>query len=161
MRCINTVKSCFSNRWITSTLNCKATGKNGKKKTRNAENGMQPSVMALTDKTPHRGEIWLVDLNPGIGHEQKGKRPALIISDNAFNETRAGMVIVLPITSKDKGISLHLPLTPEKTGLDVNSYVKTEDIRAISKERLYKQIGKVDSPIINKIGGILKMLLGF
>jgi mRNA interferase MazF len=82
---------------------------------------MQPSVMALTDKTPQRGEIWLIDLNPGIGHEQKGKRPALIISDNSFNETRAGMVIVLPITSKDKGISLHVPLTPEKTGLNVKS----------------------------------------
>ena len=118
-------------------------------------------MMALTTKIPHRGDIWLVDLNPGIGHEQKGKRPALIISDDFFNETRAGMVIVLPITSKDKGISLHVPLTPEKTRLDVKSYVKTEDIRAISKERLYKQIGKVDSPIMDKIGGILKMLLGF
>ncbi len=118
-------------------------------------------MMALRDKTPQRGEIWLVDLNPGIGHEQKGKRPALIISDNAFNETRAGMVIVLPITSKDKGISLHVPLTPEKTGIDVKSYVKTEDIRAISKERLHKQIGKVKTPIMDKISGILKMLLGF
>jgi len=122
---------------------------------------MQPSVMALTDKIPHRGDIWLVDLNPGIGHEQKGKRPALIISDDFFNETRAGMVIVLPITSKDKGISLHVPLTPEKTGLDVNSYVKTEDIRAISKERLFKQIGKVDKITLDKIGEIIKMLLGF
>jgi len=118
-------------------------------------------VIALTDKTPHRGDIWLVDLNPGIGHEQKGKRPALIISDDFFNETRAGMTIVLPITSKDKGISLHVPLTPDKTGLDVRSYVKTEDIRAISKERLDKRIGRVDSPIMDKISDILKMLLGF
>ena len=117
--------------------------------------------MALRDKTPQHGEIWLVDLNPGIGHEQKGKRPALIISDNAFNETRAGMVIVLPITSKDKGISLHVPLSPENTGLDVKSYIKTEDIRAISKERLSKQIGRVETPIMDKIGEILKMLLGF
>jgi len=126
----------------------------------NVKTGMQPSVMALTDKTPQRGEIWLVDLNPGIGHEQKGKRPALIISDNSFNETRAGMVIVLPITSKNKGISLHVPLTPEKTGLDQKSYIKTEDIRAISKERLSKQIGRVKTPIMDKIGEILKMLLG-
>src|SRR6056297_3384257 len=157
MRCINTEKSCFSNRWMMSTLNCKATIKNGKKNSKNAANGMQPSVMALTDKTPHRGDIWLVDLNPGIGHEQKGKRPALIISDDFFNEARAGMTIVLPITSKDKGISLHVPLTPDKTGLDVRSYVKTEDIRAISKERLDKRIGRVDSPIMDKISDILKM----
>src|SRR6056297_2194978 len=97
-----------------------------------------------TDKIAHRGEIWLADLNLDIGHEQKGKRPALIISDDFFNETRAGIVIVLPIILKDKGISLHMPLTPEKLELNVNSSVKTEDIRAISKERLFKRIGNVD-----------------
>jgi mRNA interferase MazF len=47
-----------------------------------------------------RGEIWLADLNPSRGHEQAGKRPCLIISVNMFNQGAAGLVVVLPITSK-------------------------------------------------------------
>lgn len=49
-----------------------------------------------------RGEIWLVDLNPVRGHEQAGKRPCLIISVDLFNQGTSGLVVVLPITSKDK-----------------------------------------------------------
>src|SRR6056297_1013944 len=107
--------------------------------------------MGLNRTVPMRGEIWLVNLNPGIGHEQKGRRPALVISEDLFNETPADMVIVLPITSKDKGISLHVTLNPGESGLNMKSFVKTEDIRAISKRRLYKCIGQVDSQILDKI----------
>ncbi|HLK17555.1 MAG TPA: type II toxin-antitoxin system PemK/MazF family toxin [Bryobacteraceae bacterium] len=45
-----------------------------------------------------RGEIWLVDLDPTHGHEQKGRRPVMIVSPEAFNRTMK-VPIVLPITS--------------------------------------------------------------
>ncbi len=45
-----------------------------------------------------RGEIWLVSLDPTSGHEQKGRRPVLIVSPDAFNRTTK-LPIVLPITS--------------------------------------------------------------
>ena len=45
-----------------------------------------------------RGEIWLVNLDPGAGHEQKGRRPVLIVSPEAFNRV-TGVPVVLPITS--------------------------------------------------------------
>ena len=45
-----------------------------------------------------RGEIWLVGLDPGEGHEQKGRRPVLIVSPEAFNRTTK-VPVVLPITS--------------------------------------------------------------
>src|SRR5438128_11466126 len=48
---------------------------------------------------PIRGEVWLIDLNPVRGHEQAGRRPALVVSDDLFNQGPAGLVIVLPITS--------------------------------------------------------------
>ncbi|NCR44934.1 MAG: type II toxin-antitoxin system PemK/MazF family toxin, partial [Microcystis aeruginosa SX13-01] len=51
-----------------------------------------------------RGEIWLADLNPVRGHEQAGKRPCLVISADLFNQGASGLVVVLPVTSKDKGI---------------------------------------------------------
>lgn len=45
-----------------------------------------------------RGEIWLADLDPALGHEQKGRRPVLIVSSEAFN-TLTKVPVVLPITS--------------------------------------------------------------
>ena len=49
---------------------------------------------------PRRGEIWLADLGTGRGHEQAGQRPALVVSDDAFNAGLAGLVMVTPLTSK-------------------------------------------------------------
>ena len=57
-----------------------------------------------------RGEIWLADLNPVRGHEQAGKRPCLVISADLFNQGASGLVVVLPVTSKDKGIPFHLKM---------------------------------------------------
>jgi mRNA interferase MazF len=110
---------------------------------------------------PKRGEIWLVNLNPGIGHEQIGIRPALVISDDNFNKSLAEMLIVLPVTSKYKGIPFHVSLKVGDTGLKLESYVKTEDVRSISKQRLHKYIGFVDEAKLNEITEILGILLGF
>ncbi|MCL6099146.1 MAG: type II toxin-antitoxin system PemK/MazF family toxin, partial [Bacteroidetes bacterium] len=67
--------------------------------------------------TANRGEIWMINLNPAKGREQSGIRPALIISDDFFNNSAAELVIVLPITSKKKGIPLHVQLSSKETGL--------------------------------------------
>ena len=66
---------------------------------------------------PLRGEIWLVDLDPTRGREQAGKRPALVVSANAFNKGPADLVVVLPITSKAKGIPLHVRVDPPEGGV--------------------------------------------
>jgi len=49
---------------------------------------------------PRRGEVWFADLNPTLGHEQSGRRPILIVSADAYNTSRVGLVIALPLTSK-------------------------------------------------------------
>lgn len=55
---------------------------------------------------PKKGEIWLVDLNPSRGHEQRGIRPAVVVSVDEFNSCPADLVVVVPITSKNKNIPL-------------------------------------------------------
>ena len=58
-----------------------------------------------------QGSIVLVDFDPSLGSEQKGKRPALVISKGSFQEFTNGLLIALPITSKDsKGFPLHVAL---------------------------------------------------
>ena len=106
-----------------------------------------------------RGEIWLCDLNPSIGHEQKGIRPALILSDDMFNQSLSGMVIVIPITSKYKGIPSHIEI--DNDFLDQKSFIKSEDIRAISTHRLIKKLGVVESSVMETVEECVKMILGF
>jgi mRNA interferase MazF len=107
----------------------------------------------------NRGEIWFIGLNPVIGHEQAGKRPAIVISDDLFNHGASGMAIVLPITSKYKGIPSHVEINADI--LRMKSYIKTEDIRAVSTKRFINKIGKVDNTIIENVEEKLKLILGF
>ena len=66
--------------------------------------------------SPARGEVWYVDLNPVRGHEQAGRRPALVISVDRFNRGPAGLAVVLPATSREKGIPFHVEMSPPKAG---------------------------------------------
>ena len=65
---------------------------------------------------PGRGEVWLVDVNPVRGHEQSGRRPALVVSDDLFNRGPAGLVIVMPITSTVRTIPSHVRVSPPEGG---------------------------------------------
>ena len=107
-----------------------------------------------------RGDIWLVDLNPVRGHEQAGKRPCLIISVDLFNQGASGLAVVLPITSKEKGIPFHVELNPPEGGLKVRSFIKCEDVRSISIERLENRWGTVSLETLAAIEDRLRILMG-
>ena len=107
-----------------------------------------------------RGEIWLADFNPTKGREQRGIRPALIISVNRFNNSMANKVVAMPLTSKDKGIPLDVHLPPPDGGVKKASYIKIEDIRSISKERLIEKWGVVSPEKLEEVEKKIRMLLG-
>lgn len=106
-----------------------------------------------------RGEIWLVNLDPTLGREQAGTRPALVISENLFNQSYADLVIVIPITSQNKNIRSHVPVGKGEGGLTLASYAKCEDVRSISKQRLKKRLGKVSEQTVEKIEEKLRFLM--
>jgi mRNA interferase MazF len=108
---------------------------------------------------PSRGEIWLADLNPTRGREQAGKRPVLVISTNDFNHGAAELIVALPISSKRKGIPWHVAVAPPEGGLKVRSYVKCEDVRSISRERLTKRWGVVTRAVLTEIEDRLRILM--
>ncbi len=108
---------------------------------------------------PSRGEIWMVDLNPVRGDEQAGQRPCLIVSVNLFNHGPAELLVVLPITTREKRIPFHIPIEPDESGLAIRSYIKCEDIRSISKDRLTKQKGLASPEIMDLVEDRLRILL--
>jgi mRNA interferase MazF len=58
---------------------------------------------------PHRGDLVWIDFDPQAGHEQSGRRPALILSDKLYN-ARSSLAIIVPITSRDKGYPFQVAL---------------------------------------------------
>jgi mRNA interferase MazF len=107
-----------------------------------------------------RGEIWLVDLNPIRGREQAGKRPCLVISVDAFNQSPADLVIAVPITSKEKRIPFHVQVTPPEAGLTMVSFIKCEDVRSISIDRLERRYGSVSNETLTAVEDRLRILMG-
>lgn len=108
----------------------------------------------------YRGEVWLVNLDPTQGREQAGTRPALIISENLFNQGYAELVIIVPITSQNKGIRSHVKINKGEGGLNLESFVKCEDIRSVSKQRLIKKLGNLSKPTIETVEEKLRFLIG-
>jgi mRNA interferase MazF len=100
-----------------------------------------------------------VDLRPTRGHEQAGRRPALVISADRFNHGPAGLVVVLPLTSRAKGIPLHVEIEPPEGGVRRRSFAKPEDIRSISTERLGRRRGSVSPGTIVAVEARLRALL--
>ncbi|MBI4520243.1 MAG: type II toxin-antitoxin system PemK/MazF family toxin [Gemmatimonadetes bacterium] len=108
---------------------------------------------------PSRGEIWLVDLDPTKGREQRGTRPALVVSTDKFNHGPAELVIVLPVTTVSKDIPSHVAIARTDSGLDHDSYVICEQVRCVSRERLSRQIGLAPLQAMQRVSVLLRVLL--
>ena len=107
-----------------------------------------------------RGDIWLVNLDPTLGHEIQKSRPAVIIQNDIGN-TFSSLTIVAPITSQ--GIEKVYPievLLKKNSGLMKESKALLNQIRAVDKRRLIKKLGHVTEETMRDIDEALKMSLG-
>ena len=110
---------------------------------------------------PARGEVWLVDFSPTRGHEQAGRRPALVISVDRFNRGLSGLVMVIPMTSRQRGIPTHVAIQPPDGGVRTQSFAKCEDLRSVSTERLIDGAwSSVSRSVLNAVEERLRLLLG-
>lgn len=108
---------------------------------------------------PRRGEIWLLDFSEPVGHEQAGRRPAVVVSDDDMNDGPSGLVVVVPVTSTRRGLPSHIELDGSETGLDQVSYAKCEDIKSVSVGRLVIRLGVASDEAMFEVKRILRYLL--
>jgi mRNA interferase MazF len=112
---------------------------------------------------PSRGEIWLADLSSGLGHEQSGQRPVMVVSDDVFNSGMAGLVITVPLTSKvakSKNIPAHIRIDPPEAGIKTPSVILCDQLRTISKDRLVKgPWGAISAATLADVEKTLRLLL--
>jgi mRNA interferase MazF len=103
--------------------------------------------------------VWLVDFGDPVGREQSGRRPALVISADSLNESRAGVVVVVPITTTYRGLPSHVEIDRGSSGLDEVSYAKCEDVKSISEQRLIGRLGAVGDEAMFQAARALRFLL--
>jgi len=108
-----------------------------------------------------RGSLVLVDLEPALGHGQRGTRPCLVVSDPAVNASqRFPLLAVVPISGTPAPGALYPPLAPGANGLTKLSYALVEQLRSIDKQRIRRRYGQVSEAELAAIDAGLRLYLG-
>ena len=102
-----------------------------------------------------RGEVYYVDLPVGIGSEQSGKRPAVIIQNDTGNEFSPTLIMATITSAYKKYIPTHLNIF-----IDRPSIVLCEQLITVSKQRLMNKIGELSEEVMVKLDEKLKISLG-
>ena len=106
---------------------------------------------------PRKGDFVVVTFDPQSGHEQKGRRPALVISNDLFNK-HTGLAMVCPITSTDRNFPFHVSIPEEEPNL--TGFVMTEQVKSIDfRARKVKRIGKAPQDLLEDVLSILDAIL--
>lgn len=105
---------------------------------------------------PAKGDVVAVSLDPQAGHEQRGRRPALVISNTLFNR-RTGMAILCPITNTKRDFPLHVAL-PD--GASVTGSVMVEQVKSVDcRARRVRFIEAIPEDTLREVLGILDALI--
>ncbi|AKL72361.1 growth inhibitor [Actinobacteria bacterium IMCC26256] len=112
----------------------------------------------------HRGEIYLVNLEPANSGEANKQRPAIVVSNDGANSSAArsghGVITVVPVTSNVARIYPFQVLLPANaTGLDLDSKAQAEQVRSISVDRLGASIGEVPHALMEELDEALRLHL--
>jgi mRNA interferase MazF len=105
---------------------------------------------------PDRGDAVWITFNPQAGHEQAGRRPALVLSPSSYNR-KVGLAILCPITSQVKGypFEVTIPSGSKLGGVVLADQVKSLDWRFRKAEFICKLPREITSEVLDKLGTIL------
>lgn len=105
---------------------------------------------------PRRGDLVWLSFSPQSGHEQAGRRPALVVSPEAYNE-RVGLALLFPVTHHAKGYPFEVALPPEGkvAGVVLSDQVRNLDWRAREAEFITTAPEEVIREVLAKLGPLL------
>ena len=105
---------------------------------------------------PNQGDIVAITFDPQSGHEQKGRRPAFVVSKKLFNSS-TGMAIVCPITNTDRKFPFHVPV-PKSCNL--TGFIMVEQVKSIDfRSRRVKRIEQSNEELLADVLSILDACL--
>ena len=108
---------------------------------------------------PRRGEVWLVALDPTVGHEVRKTRPAIVVTNDIYNEHN-WVVLVMPLTSRDNAEYDQTLIEPPEGGLSNRSVTLPDQIRAVDRQRLVTRLGTLSDATMREVDHTLRVVLG-
>jgi len=109
----------------------------------------------------HRGEVWLINLDPTVGTEIRKTRPAVIVNDDAVGVLP--LKVIVPITNWKEHYAVApwmVRLDPDKeNGLYKVSSADAFQVRSVSQERFTRRLGELNNKAMNEISGALAVVL--
>jgi len=110
----------------------------------------------MTTYIPKQGDLLLIDLSPTRGHEQRGKRPVVVLSPEKYNAA-SGLMLVCPITTRIKHYPFEYPLPPSAT---LSGVALLDQLRSVDWQvRRSKKQGTVSKTWLTSATSILQLLL--
>ncbi len=108
-----------------------------------------------------RGTVVLVSLDPTKGHEQRGSRPCVVVTDSAVSSNqRFPMLAVVPLTGTPGDGALYPSLVPGSSGLRQPSWALIDQLRAVDKRRVTKVFGEISPDELTDIDDGMRLFLG-
>ncbi len=110
----------------------------------------------MTTYVPQKGDFITVTFDPQSGHEQRGRRPALVVSNSLFNR-HTGLAIVCPLTHTERSFPFHVAVVndPNVTGFVMVEQVKSIDFRT----RKAKRIGRASDSVLKEVLSIIDVCI--
>jgi mRNA interferase MazF len=105
------------------------------------------------------GDVWFVDFGRPISHEQGFRRPALVVSVDAYTQGPAALAVVVPLTRRDKAVRWQVPIRAPEAGLAADGFVKCDDVRSVSIVRFGRYVGQVTPSTLRAVEDRLRILL--
>jgi mRNA interferase MazF len=102
-------------------------------------------------------QIWVVDFGIPIGREQGGVRPAIVVGSSTHCAFPIDLALVLPLTTRDRGLRHHVRIASESSGLHHPSWARTEEIRTVSTTR-FVQLAPIGTAAAAEIAELCKWL---
>ena len=110
----------------------------------------------VTAYVPEAGDIVFIDFDPKVGHEQAKRRPALVLTDQRYNQA-SGLAVVCPLTSKRKPYPFALPIKVD----NVEGAVLVDQLKSLDWARRQAQFhSKAEPALLTKVRQYISVLLG-
>ncbi|MGH3757406.1 type II toxin-antitoxin system PemK/MazF family toxin [Actinophytocola sp.] len=108
-------------------------------------------------------QVWLVDFGQPIGHEQGGLRPAVVVGSSVHCRFPIDMAIVVPLTTRDRGLDHHVRIDSAGSGLLRPSWARTEEVITVSTQRFTRSqpLGTASAAEIAKLTEWLREMVAF
>ena len=98
--------------------------------------------------------VYLINLDPTVGHEIQKTRPCIVISPDEMNEN-IKTIIIAPMTTKSHKYPTRISLHFQKQ----KGFIVLDQIRTIDKKRIIKELGKINNKIVSEIKSVLQEML--